>query len=655
MNSYDEVKLNVVRSLNSQILNKSFTKLYENDSELIPEYDYTPNIWENKWYNDNIIPGYSKGYCVWKYVYNDICAFLDSYGDIVYNYAQNNELLKDYLISSWAEVKDHRSDETKRIWRERYFNVISGYSKETTTDMTMNQKVRYLKFVFEKNQWSTDSGKWMEIGKLKFTDNTDDLAYPAKVFYDIENINRDSAANIDNILRGGMVGLQRLDSNKAASFTIDFGKQIYQLKKYPLWNMYVSSKDSKRPRGFTLYASTDGNDFVQLTQEKDLSKSVSPSGYYSGKVRIWNVKKIVQYLDPLFEYGEYDGSERTIQLFISTKDNNKDLLSNVESWQNLILSSQEEFDNFISTEVDLLFKDHIKNYHLDGILSNKTEIDELLLSRDLSNFNIDLIPTQVKIKEHDQYINADGFDYVIDFKCRNKRVDATTSGKYKYYIYQWYRLWNSGYLEHGGTIECPSLPVDSSFNDPKDYYISVDLSWGGVSAMYDYQESTGYEFGEVFQSLYYGSKKGDSRYQINEQVDATDKRLKNSRYSISLTPMQFSYNDDIVLTNEKFKDVSALLDRDYPSKCINNKVSSYITTEIHHIKNSSFCFTKSNTDTLSSNQTMQLYSYKTTGFTTMDRGKKSIDSLSIVITPTIIKYGSKPLTPAVTVIDTERS
>jgi len=84
MNSYDEVKLKIVRELNSAVLNGAFTKLYDNDTELVPKYDYTPNIWENKWYNDDVIPGYSKGYCVWKNTYLDLSSFLDDYGDVVF-------------------------------------------------------------------------------------------------------------------------------------------------------------------------------------------------------------------------------------------------------------------------------------------------------------------------------------------------------------------------------------------------------------------------------------------------------------------------------------------------------------------------------------------------------------------------------------------
>jgi len=88
--------------------------------------------------------------------------------------------------------------------------------------------------------------------------------------------------------------------------------------------------------------------------------------------------------------------------------------------------------------------------------------------------------------------------------------------------------------------------------------------------------------------------------------------LHDARYTIAITPVQFDYNLDI--QGGKYRDVSILNARSYPDAPLNNKVSSYITTEVHHIKNSSFCFTKSNTDDLKDISKMQLYIYHTTGF-----------------------------------------
>ena len=78
MHYIDEISLSAIKNLNSKILNKSFTKLIENDIEIFPVNNYMPKIWENMWFNNNAMAGYSKGDVVWKGAYS-FKAFLKSY------------------------------------------------------------------------------------------------------------------------------------------------------------------------------------------------------------------------------------------------------------------------------------------------------------------------------------------------------------------------------------------------------------------------------------------------------------------------------------------------------------------------------------------------------------------------------------------------
>ena len=612
MYQYDDVKLEVVRSLNSSILNNAFTKLYSNDNELVPEYDYAPNIWENKWYNDNVIPGYSKGYCVWKNAYTNIADFLESYGDIIYNYAQENDMIREYLNKRISEINGYSST-IKELWRSRYFNVISGYAKETSTSMTMNSKVRFVKVVIAKDQWP--SVATLKLGNLKFKDSSDHvLSYPRTCYFQIENLKLVGGSKIEDFLTKE-IQLQRVDSSKEASVTIDFGRASYTLKKYPFWQITSSGS---RVKGITLLGSTDGEDYAQIAKVDEFADKDFSSGTYSnGKIRVWNETKYVQYLDPLFDYGPYNGNpKQRIELYVSTIDNNKELLSNRTAWNCIVLSDQNEYDKFISTEISILFADHMKNYHLDGLLSSKADVDALLMSRDLSNFSLDLVPTQLKVREHDEYMNSDGFDYVISSKWMRTPVSikGTTQNMN---LYRWYRLWNSGYLEHGGLIKCPSV-TDSSeeYSMSSNYYVEVDLSWDhddGV-VVYNYPETSGYVDGEIYTKMYFGNKLGNPNDPVVGELDATEMTLQGSRYSVSITPVVFNYARDIDAYTGKFNDVSVLSQKDYPDESLSNKVSSYITTEVHHVTNHSFCFTKSDTDRLSSNDNVQLYMYHTSGF-----------------------------------------
>jgi hypothetical protein len=74
----------------------SFSKLAENDTSIVPVNEYTPKIWENKWFNDDTIPGYSKGDSVWKYIMTS-SDFLSEYHELIYKYASENELLNGYF------------------------------------------------------------------------------------------------------------------------------------------------------------------------------------------------------------------------------------------------------------------------------------------------------------------------------------------------------------------------------------------------------------------------------------------------------------------------------------------------------------------------------------------------------------------------------
>jgi hypothetical protein len=96
LHQYNDIALSIVSDLNTRLLNMSFSKLAENDTSIIPVNEYTPNIWENKWFNDDTVPGYSKGDSVWKYIMTS-SDFLSAYHELIYKYASENELLNGYF------------------------------------------------------------------------------------------------------------------------------------------------------------------------------------------------------------------------------------------------------------------------------------------------------------------------------------------------------------------------------------------------------------------------------------------------------------------------------------------------------------------------------------------------------------------------------
>lgn len=472
MNSYDDIKLEVVKSLNSSILNNAFKKLYSNDNEIVPANDYTPNIWENKWYNDEVIPGYPKGYCVWRNAYTNISSFLSSYGDLVYDYAKSNPLLETYLLSSWTQLSNAFYDNLPlmEVQRQRYYNVISGYSKEVSS-----------------------------------------------------------------------------------------------------W--YEGSPPRKKTK--------------------------------------WE-----QLLPPLFDYGPYSGTDDLrVELYVSLQDDNKEMLSNSNAWSNVVLSSQAEYEKFIKTEVDILFAEHLKNYHLDGSLT-PSEINDILLASNLSNFAIEDVQNTIEVKDHDAYMNTDGFDYVVDFKRFAQQAGNSLAPGKNFYLYRWYRLWNSGFLEHGGVVRCNPIPsADYEVSNPDNYIVKVDLTWGlgdKATAVYNYDETSGNSFGETYERYYYGNRRGDPSFPIYQQIDPEEKFLNGKHYFARVTPVVL-LSSDVNLGTYAYNSISSLAEHDYLSVATSNKVSSYVTVEVHHLKNDSFCFTRSDTDKLDGSA-VQYYQYYVTGF-----------------------------------------
>lgn len=175
---YNDIELSVVNDLNSRILNTTFNKLIENDESIIPSNNYIPNIWENKWFNNNVIRGYSKGDAVWKYTMTS-SEFISTYHNIIYDYAQNNKLLNGYFRYS----RDAYMDEL-----DRYQNVISGYSVQEplfydngnvifdTAGKLSTHNVQYLLPLFDYGAYDSINNQPIEIYISLINDNKELLS-----------------------------------------------------------------------------------------------------------------------------------------------------------------------------------------------------------------------------------------------------------------------------------------------------------------------------------------------------------------------------------------------------------------------------------------------------------------------------------------------
>ena len=493
LNSYDEIALSVVKNLNSRKLNMSLGMLAENDVAILPPNDYVPKIWENKWYNDESLGGYSKGDIVWKWTMDE-SAFIINYASLIQKYASNNARLCSYfddisVINNYPWDNENAATDKQKKERQKYVNVISGYSET-----------------------------------VKYIDKTsEDLAYKYKY-----------------------------------------------IRVYPMLFDYCYDYDHDK---------------------YDPNRSPENKG-------------------------------NRVEIYISLVDDNKSFLSDTASWKSICIRTNGELSSYISSQVSTMFDIHVRDYHLGGA-STYEEFDSMLLAKNLSNFNINDAYSILKVKDHKQYVNGQGVDYVVKFGKTATQTslipDVGGSTSTNTYLYKWYRLWNSGYLEHGGIVE---LPVHTITHNASDYEIEVNLGWqipgeNDVSApVYDYDGETSSFYGNSFDMLYFAKhgaqtieRDNDCKYHLGHKY----------RYSISLTPVTVTMSDISAhsigsTTVKKYKPFDEISSIAYPTFQNDDKNSTWINYEIHDQQNERFKIVRCRTSNLNDTKYARYIQYYTTGY-----------------------------------------
>lgn len=312
------------------------------------------------------------------------------------------------------------------------------------------------------------------------------------------------------------------------------------------------------------------------------------------------------------------GTHNNTVIYVSLKDNNQDDLS-ADSWRKINIET--EFSDYVDLQINNIFEEHVDAYHnnLDPN-ANETDLKSKYVMKDLDGFSLSNIQNQNLVQTHTQYINSEGFDIVNKYIV--KYDDDISSATMPVKLNRWFRLWNSGYLEHGGIIKCDSTDVSN-------YLYTVDFDW-------EYED----EDGTILSAPIYNYDRIDEDYifelsgQITSTKDMTfysetnniylnytkdlsilytnDDHLdidRDSRYTITLTPYRFNENMKIDIDN-----LSTTISSIYG----NNKLldDSIIVNEVHHIYNKSFSFTDNNLGLTEGNKDKptKYYCYYCTGF-----------------------------------------
>lgn len=255
----------------------------------------------------------------------------------------------------------------------------------------------------------------------------------------------------------------------------------------------------------------------------------------------------------MFDYCyDYDGVPgykpempgKKVQIYVSLADNNKSLLSDTTAWKNVTIRTNDEMSAYLSSEFSKMIADHVRDYHMGGA-KTFDDYDSLLLAKNLSNFNISGVYNTLKIYDHGRYVNSQGVDYVMRFAKQSQPIsvipNASKTAVTNSWVYRWYRLWSSGYLEHGGTIAVPKYSSSYS-TKPENYEISVQLDWPEITGdnwrnapIYDYQRYSTSFYENSFSQLYFA--KDDSQAVKSTISSGTLNLGLKSRYSITLTPV----------------------------------------------------------------------------------------------------------------------
>jgi len=288
-----------------------------------------------------------------------------------------------------------------------------------------------------------------------------------------------------------------------------------------------------------------------FANEEDLSKQIKPM---------------------LFDVGDYN---KPLEMYVSKVDHNKAMLSDTTSWQKVIFNSTDDLTSYVGSTISSMLEQHVKDYHFeitpdynDGALTGENL--SILVNASLSNLTLDSILDKQTFKSHESPYLEDGFDCVKRFEVRRGSLGQM----------DWYREWNSGYLEQGGIIR-------SSGTSP---YVQVALQ-----KPYDYNlpsspaKANFYDLDNV--NLYFGPS-STAAYS-----PASDLK-KTSHYVIAVTPC---------LATENYESK-------FPADPFNNKNKTFLTAEVFNITNTGFRIMK-NFDTSPSDDKVQYYQYYTAGYT----------------------------------------
>lgn len=376
---YDDIALSIVNDLNTRLLNMSFSKLVENDQSILPINEYIPTIWENKWFNDNTIAGYSIGDAVWKYTMTS-AEFLSIYHELIYDYSINNPLLNGYF--RYAPSAYLEEEEVKR-----YQNVISGYSvdepildeygnKQFNNGTLCTQNIQYLPPLFDYGPYNINDDQKIEI-YVSLIDNNKELlsnsmAWTNIVLSDITAFKSYISTEISLLFD------KHIQDYHLGGISTNQGFSELLLKK-DFSNFDISALyNTQQMVSHTQYINDQGFDFVRIFKKENITTNLHSKYMPLYRwCRLWNSGHLEH--GGIIEIPKYD--------FISSTNASCYVISIDLSWvnNNKLLYDYQISNNFYGSTVNNLY------------FSNTAEIENYKLSNQLiydNRYVVSLTPVQ---------------------------------------------------------------------------------------------------------------------------------------------------------------------------------------------------------------------------------------------------------------------
>lgn len=289
---------------------------------------------------------------------------------------------------------------------------------------------------------------------------------------------------------------------------------------------------------------------------------------------------------PLFYFGNLKDK---VKIKISLADENDELPTDTSSkWKDFFKNQDKsEFKNaledFFQETLSATLNQHLAEYHLSGLTESWIEqygapktLEDFYLLKNLSNVGL--------FQEYNGSPGEDdkGLDYVLHFYKRSYPTADSV-------VCKWFKVWKSGYLEHGGIVKPSAASIMEDSLAYGDQFYKVNLNWTSSGS----SKAPAYRYPIRSDGFYIEAEKidlgGTSSFELEQLGYNVDSM---NRYCVQVTPIM---NQDDKTPYQTM----------HPSSPIANG-AYYLAKDIVSITNSSFCFLL--------DPDVTYYSYYTSGF-----------------------------------------